>query len=190
MAKNRMAGEEMQKDKNWDARARIFKADRERADEKLGRIDREKYDLSGHSEEDIFMAMKGSTFDSNDYERLTGKPAGGGNGGGDEDTDVSIQPVPTIDPKPEPGSGGGGGQIIQPGNPGEVGGGGPGTGIDNSTNVNVNQDNDIITDIVGNGNSVTNNQDNSVNTIGGRVGSFSGDRGSMFKDNWMTNFFS
>jgi hypothetical protein len=110
-------------------------------------------------------------------------------GGGDKDPIATIQPVPTRDAKPERGSGGD--QIIQPGNPGEVGGGGrPGTGIDNSTNVSVNQDNDIITDIVGNDNNVTNNQDNSVNTIGGRVGSFNGSRGSMFKDNWMQNFFS
>jgi hypothetical protein len=105
-----------------------------------------------------------------------------GGGGGDKDPVDTIQPVPTRDPKPERGSGGD--QIIQPGNPGEVGGGGGGT------SVNVNQDNDIITDIVGNDNNVTNNQDNSVNTIGGRSSSFNGSRGSMFKDSWMQNFFS
>jgi len=114
-----------------------------------------------------------------------------GEGKGKDKPDVSINPIDDVNPGPGSGGGGGGGdQTIDPGNPGEVGGGGPGTGIDNSTNVSVNQDNDIITDIVGDGNSVTNNQDNSVNTIGGRVGSFSGDRGSMFKDNWMQNFFS
>ena len=116
-----------------------------------------------------------------------------GNGGDKDPTpEVTIDPVDdVVDPGPGSGGGGGGGdQTINPGNPGEVGGGGPGTGIDNSTNVSVNQDNDIITDIAGNGNTVTNNQDNSVNTIGGRSSSFNGSRGSMFKDSWMQNFFS
>ena len=85
-------------------------------------------------------------------------------------------------------------QTINPGNPGEVGGGGgPGPGIDNSTNVNVNQDNDITNNVSGSGNTISNNQDNSVNTTGGNVQSYSGrygSTGSMFKDNWMQNFFS
>ena len=105
-----------------------------------------------------------------------------GGGGGSQEPENSIQPVPTRDARPERGSGGD--QIINPGNPGEIGGSGGGT------SVNVNQDNDINTDIVGNDNNVTNNQDNSINTIGGRSSSFNGSRGSMFKDSWMQNFFS
>jgi hypothetical protein len=112
-----------------------------------------------------------------------------GNGGDkepDKEPDVSIMPVDdVVDPGPRTGGDGGsrGDQIINPSNPGELGGGG-------GTSVNVNQDNDINTDIVGNDNIVTSNQDNSINTIGGRSSSFNGSRGSMFKDNWMQNFFS
>ena len=182
MAKNRMAGEEMEKDKNWDARARIFKDDRERADEKLGRIDREKYDLSGHSEEDIFMAMKGSQFDSNDYERLTGKSSGGGNGGGDgEDT---TQPV--TDPKPEPETeapgNGGPTQTIEP--PGLMPGiPTPGGG---SISFSQTQDNDQTITNNGNNNINTQTQDNSnrLSTGGGYAGGAAG-----FSKDWMNQYF-
>ena len=114
---------------------------------------------------------------------------GGSDGGGSDDGGGNT------------GGGSGGGidmgdtqQTINPGNPGEVGGGGGfpgnGSGLDNSTNVNVNQDNDIVNSISGSNNTVNNAQDNSVNTMGGNAKSFNGTRGSMFKDAWMQNFFS
>jgi hypothetical protein len=77
-------------------------------------------------------------------------------------------------------------QTINPGNPGDSA---PGSG----TSVNVNQDNDIINNVSGNDNNISNNQDNSVNTMGGNSQSYNGkygSSGSMFKDNWMQNFFS
>jgi len=67
-------------------------------------------------------------------------------------------------------------QTINPGNPGDIDG----------VNVNINQDNDIINDINGNDNVVTNNQDNSIS-----VGGYSKkSEGSDFKNMWMNNFFN
>ena len=141
-----------------------------------GMVDSGKY--KGNNKAQEFLEMHGVNF---------------GDGGGGETT------TPTPETTPAPGGGGSGGgidmgdtdQVINPGNPGEVGGTpGTGPGIDNSTNVNVNQDNDIVNDISGSNNTVTNNQDNSVNTMGGNARSFNGTRGSMFKDNWMQNFFA
>ena len=122
MAKQRMAGEELNKedsvsqeakesvveaaskqDQNYAARERIGN-DPERLAERIGGIDREKYDFDGYTDKEINMAMKGSTFDENDYARLTGKPL-------DEEPDVSIPetpddaetPLPTPEPTPVPG---------------------------------------------------------------------------------------
>ena len=67
-------------------------------------------------------------------------------------------------------------QTINPGNPGDTDG----------LNVNINQDNDIINDINGSNNVVTNNQDNSI-SVGGYSGESDGDD---FKNMWMNNFFS
>ena len=67
-------------------------------------------------------------------------------------------------------------QTINPGNPGDVDG----------TNVNINQDNDIYTNINGNDNVVTNNQDNSISIGGYGEKSDSSD----FKNMWMNNFFN
>ena len=137
-----------------------------------GMVDSGKY--KGNNKAQEFLEMHGVNFgDGGGNGGGKGNGGNGGNGGGGsgggEDTD----------------------QVINPGNPGEVGGTpGTGTGIDNSTNVNVNQDNDIVNDISGSNNTVTNNQDNSVNTMGGSARSFNGTRGSMFKDNWMQNFFA
>jgi hypothetical protein len=66
-------------------------------------------------------------------------------------------------------------QIINPGNPGDIDG----------TNVNINQDNDIITNIDGDNNTVNNNQDNSIS-----VGSARQKSDTDFKNMWMKNFFS
>lgn len=67
-------------------------------------------------------------------------------------------------------------QTINPGNPGDTDG----------LNVNINQDNDIINDINGSNNVVTNNQDNSI-SVGGYGKKSDGDD---FKNMWMNNFFS
>ena len=139
-----------------------------------GMVDSGKY--KGNNKAQEFLEMHGVNF-----------------GGGD-----TPDPTPTPTPEPTPVTNGPGGDIdfdmgdgptqtINPGNPGDSAPGGSGT------NVNVNQDNDIINNVSGNGNNISNNQDNSVNTMGGNSQSFNGkygSSGSMFKDNWMQNFFS
>lgn len=118
MAKQRMAGEELNKedsvsqeakesvveaaskqDQNYAARERIGN-DPERLAERIGGIDREKYDFDGYTDKEINMAMKGGTFDENDYARLTGKPLE------DDDPVVTVPEVPddteTPLPTPEP----------------------------------------------------------------------------------------
>ena len=47
----------------------------DRLAERIGGIDREKYDFDGYSDKEINMAMQGGTFDENDYARLTGRKA-------------------------------------------------------------------------------------------------------------------
>ena len=77
MAKSRMAGEALsQSEKNRLTRERIGN-DPERLAERIGGIDREKYDFDGYTDKEINMAMQGSTFDQNDYARLTGESIGG-----------------------------------------------------------------------------------------------------------------
>jgi hypothetical protein len=76
----RMAGEkvaELEKDDNYAAREQRYE-DEERRESKLGAVDREKYDLEGYSDKDIFMSFKGDEFGDKDYKRLTGKTFGGG----------------------------------------------------------------------------------------------------------------
>ena len=98
----RMAGEKvanLEKDDNWDARAQRYENE-ERRESKLGVVDREKYDLKGYSDKDIFMSFKGDEFGDKDYERLTGKKIGGdsgGDSGNDNNTDAGSQtPSPKV----------------------------------------------------------------------------------------------
>ena len=123
MAKQRMAGEELNKedsvsqeakesvveaaskqDQNYAARERIGN-DPERLAERIGGIDREKYDFDGYTDKEINMAMKGGTFDENDYARLTGTPLddGGGEVTIPETPDDAETPLPTPEPTPVPG---------------------------------------------------------------------------------------
>ena len=91
MFKKRMAGDELDKntpeskgakaavveakDKNYDARERRYENEEGR-ESRLGEVDREKYDLKGYSDKDVFMSFKGEEFGDKDYERLTGKTFG------------------------------------------------------------------------------------------------------------------
>ena len=176
MARNRMAGEKLDEptQESADAKEALSRSERnkqtreeigndpERLAERIGGVDREKYDFDGYTDKEINMAMKGSTFDENDYARLTGKsidkPENDTPKPDDEDVSVPTPtptpaPTPTPTPTPEPEKPG-----YRP--PIFVGpGGSPGTQI-------VNQDNDINTNVTGDGNTVTNNQDNSVGQYG------------------------
>ena len=102
------------------ARERIGN-DPERLQERIGGIDRDKYDFEGYSDKDINMAMQGSTFGDEDYARLTGKALGGDddNGGGGDDGGDSGGGT---------GGGGTGGGTGGGGGGGTGGGGGGGTG--------------------------------------------------------------
>lgn len=121
MAKQRMAGEELNKedsvsqeakeavvdaaaknDPNYEARQRIANSP-ERTAERLSGLDREAYDFDGFSDKEIVMAMKGGSFGDEDYARLTGKPLGG------DKPEVTTPVEPPSDdvnnplPTPEPG---------------------------------------------------------------------------------------
>ena len=80
-------------DPNYDARKRIVD-DPAKLQQRLSGLDRDKYDVSGFSDKEIGMAMRGDSFGAEDYERLTGKKFGG-----DEPKE---EPKPKPEPKPEP----------------------------------------------------------------------------------------
>ena len=175
MANNRMAGDKLDEptQESADAKEALSKSeqrkrgrerignDPDRLAERLSGVDREKYDFDGYTDKEINMAMQGGTFDDNDYGRLTGNPVEKPDDDGGEQPDDDDVSVPTPDPTPAPTP-----TPEEPGRPPYVPPrppvlGGPGT----QTQI-VNQDNDINTNVNGDGNTVTNNQDNSVNQFG------------------------
>ena len=133
--------------------------------ERISIVDRDKYDFGGFSDKEINMALQGDMFGDDDYSRLTGKPIAG-----DEPKDSpAVEPptggiVPPTAPPEEP-----------PADSPEIVIPGPGTpgGYESRQSQNVVQDNDINTNITGDGNTVSNNQNNSVRQYGGS--SFLGD---------------
>lgn len=172
----RMAGEELSKREQRERGRERIGNDPERLAERLSGIDREAYDFEGYSDKDINMAMQGGTFDDNDYARLTGTSVddgGGDDGGGDDsgggggDDGGGVDTTPTPTPSPEEGSD----QRITPI---------VGIGSGRQTQ-NINQDNDINTNINGSGNTVNNDQDNSIGQYGG---------GGSWKNAWMKDYFS
>lgn len=126
--------------------------DPERLTQRISGVDREKYDFDGYSDKDINMAMQGGTFDENDYARLTGKS--GGNDGSQPSDDV---PGVGEDPKPvapvAPPATGEQDQWM------EIPGGAAGA---DGMSQNVQQNNDMVTNITGDGNTFEGKQDNSV----------------------------
>ena len=165
--KNRMAGEELDKDtpvakeakqsvieakdRNFEARERIA-ASPERAEARLGQIKSE-YDLDGYSDKEVIMSFKGGEFGDKDYARLTGKsvnpePEAETSPAPDPIVSIPTQPPSTGTPAPPPRtsfppiSGPGIGQIV-------------------------NQDNDVNSNVTGDNNNVNINQDNSVRQSAG-----------------------
>ena len=153
--------------------------DPERLAQRISGVDREKYDFGGYTDKQINMALQGDTFGDKDYERLTGKSLGGG--------DVAPQPevtpepgqdTPSPTPTSEPETPGYtppkfGEQII--GYPGFVSG---------TQTQNVNQNNDITSNVTGDGNTVTNTQDNSI----GQYGAYgTANRAKMIRDKYVAD---
>lgn len=159
MAKRRMAGESLAA-RNRAARERKSNDPAELAS-RVAKAQGAGYDLSGYSDKEISMALQGDSFGAEDYYRLTGKKADSGSGSSsssaaaDEaqaaNTAAADNIVNDYINKNEDQS------IGLPGGP-SFGGG---------MSQNVNQDNDITTSITGDGNTVTNDQNNSVSQGGG-----------------------
>lgn len=152
--------------------------DPDRLAERLSGVDREKYDFDGYTDKEINMAMQGGTFDENDYARLTGesidKPDDG-DGGGDE----TPAPTPTPSPDPTPVKP----QPVPEGPDQTIGYQPPGLGYPGMTQ-NVNQDNDITSNVTGDNNTVTNTQNNSVNQYGAYG---TADRVKMLRDRYVAD---
>ena len=129
-----------------------------RLSERISGVDREKYDFDGYTDKEINMALQGDSFGDKDYARLTGKPIEDDDGGKkppvEEDPVTPLPEQPPGKPVPEtpykPGVPDN--QIIVPG----YGGG----------DQNINQDNDVNTNVTGNDNNVSIGQDNSINSYG------------------------
>lgn len=132
--------------------------DPERMAERISGVDREKYDFDGYTDKQINMALQGDSFGDKDYERLTGKSLGGDEPKPEEPevsipTPVDSTPSPTPEPKPK-----------TPGyTPPDYQGIGPGFGVGGQ---NINQNNDITSNVTGDNNTVTNTQDNSIRNFG------------------------
>ena len=187
MAKNRMAGEKLdeptqesadakealsQSERRKRARERIGN-DPERLAERLSGIDREKYDFDGYTDKQINMAMQGGTFGDEDYALLTGK---------EKDEKIKIPEV-NIDPgSKKPVSPG----IVVPDKPHVpfkpgYQGIGPGFGVGGQ---NINQNNDVTSNVTGDGNTVTNTQENSIN---GFAGAGAAARSKYLRDQYVAN---
>ena len=159
-----MAGEALA-ERNRAARERIAN-DPKLSAAKLAKVDRDKYDLSGHSNRDIILAFQGDGFGDDDFSRLTGNKASGpktdnsnsGNnpGGGAEDTSADTpiyrEDKPFFAEKKDPFG-------VMPGVPV------PGGIVDSTQTQNVRQDNDI-NQTIGDDNTLTNEVDNSVRQYG------------------------
>ena len=149
--------------------------DPERLSQRIGGVDREKYDFDGYTDKQINMALQGGTFGDEDYARLTGKSVGGDKPETKpeehkpEDDNVSINPVE--DTKPQP---------YIPSKP-DYQGIGPGFGVGGQ---NINQDNDITSNVTGDNNTVTNTADNSIN---GFAGASSAARSKYLRDKYVAD---
>ena len=183
MSEKRMAGDKINEDRNFAARQAIAN-DPEKSAAKLSRVSGD-YDLSGYSDKDVIMAFQGDSFGADDYQRLTGKSADGPPvnppGGGIEpevDGDPVVPEVAPITAGPiniDTGSGDVNTPAMSmPYVPN------PGNGYGNTSQTVV-QDNDQISSVVGNDNTVNQDQDNSVAQYGS---------GGKFKDMWMNEYFS
>lgn len=189
MAKNRMAGDKLNEPtkESADAKEALSRSeqnkqtreeignDPERLAGRIAGVDREKYDFDGYTDKQINMALQGESFGDKDYARLTGKPVNGDEPNSDEGevsipTPVDNTPDPTPD-KPEP---------YVPPKP-DYENIGPGFGVGGQF---VNQNNDITSNVTGDNNTVTNDQNNSVKQYGAYG---SAERAKMLRDRYVAD---
>ena len=195
MASNRMAGDKLDENnqESQDAKQALSDSERnkqireeigndpDRLAERISRVDRNGFDLTGYSDKEINMALQGDSFGAKDYERLTGKsadpevnPPGGG-------IEPEVDGDPVV-PEVAPVTAGpieintGSGDVNIPTSPFAGGAGGSQTVV---------QDNDQTSSVVGNDNTVNQDQDNSVQNFGGRTFD-----PQDWKKSWMNNKFA
>ena len=168
-----MAGDAL-KDPNFEARSRLSN-DPEEAKRRAGLVG-SNYDVSGYSDKEISMALQGDSFGADDYARLTGKSL-------EEDKpapEPEKQPeVSTPAPTPESGAKPEKEPYVPPAPSFQ--------GIGSNFPVggqNINQNNDITSNVTGDNNEVSNSQDNSINKYGAYG---SADRAKMLRDRYVAD---
>ena len=176
-----MAGDAFKKDRHYDARLRKSnnpedakrRADRARTNQEFDFGNK----LDGYSDKEISMALRGEQFSDEDYFRLTGEKwdAGGDTSAPTADPEPKTTPNPT--PKPEPDKK----PYIPPAPDEQSIVTGPGFG---GGGIAINQNNDINSNVVGDNNTVTNSQDNSIRTFGAYG---SADRAKMLRDKYVAD---
>ena len=193
MASNRMAGDKLDENNQDSQNAKQALSDSERNKQireeigndpdrladRISRVDRNGFDLTGYTDKEINMALQGDSFGAKDYERLTGKSADGPPvnppGGGIEpevDGDPVVPETAPVTAGPiEVNTGADFSDMVFGGS------GGPGQ--------TVVQDNDQVSNVVGNDNTVNQDQDNSVRNLGGREFN-----PTDWKKSWMNSKFA
>jgi len=190
MAKPRMAGDKLNEPtkESADAKQALSDSERnkqireeigndpERLAQRISGVDREKYDFDGYTDKEINMALQGGTFGDEDYARLTGKSLKEDKPAPEPEKQPEVStpaPTPTPEAKPEK-------EPYVPPAPSfqGIGGSFPVGGQ------NINQDNDITSNVTGDNNEVTNSQDNSINKFGAYG---SADRAKMLRDRYVAD---
>ena len=188
MANSRMAGEKLDEPtkESSDAKQALSNSERnkqireeigndpERMSQRISGVDREAYDFDGYTDKEINMAMQGESFGDKDYARLTGKSIGDDKPAGEPEKPAVVTPEPTPEVKPETPA------YTPPAKPDYQGiGGGFGVG-----GQNINQDNDITSNVTGDNNTVTNTQENSIKSFGAYG---TADRAKMLRDRYVAD---
>ena len=169
-----MAGDAL-RDANFEARSKLSE-DPEKAAERAAKVGTG-YDVSGYTDKEISMALQGDSFGDDDYARLTGgQPDAPSTNPVDNVVEDTAEPTDQAKPEVNVDFGGGSNPFIP-----EIAAPGAGGGYGGQT---VFQDNDQESSVVGDNNTVTQNQDNSIS--GGSYAK----RGQLFKDDFMKSYFS
>ena len=170
-----MAGDAL-RDANFEARSKLSE-DPEKAAERAAKVGTG-YDVSGYTDKEISMALQGDSFGDDDYARLTGgQPDAPSTNPVDNVVEDTAEPTDQAKPEVNVDFGDGGIDLgVKPPAEQPVFGT-PGTLPGLAGGQFVMQDNDQQSSVVGDNNTVTQNQDNSIGGYGGRA--------NDFKKSWM-----